>query len=198
MLQELMMFIEKGDSMTARRYDSDNLEQKEGFFAEDRYVTWQSMFFMSKEEQTKKLGEYKAIFDAIGSSMNDTSSFFAKKQAAMDKQRKEVERLAPQWKLPPKGTSHYGIALAKKTVKKGFKGAKVISAAGSAGQWSITKNALGVPQYRSRFGWILFKAKGEPFCQLRTFFISEDYKGGGRYQKDRDITFSKLRWQKCR
>ena len=59
------------------------------------------------------------------------------------------------------------------------------------------KNALGVPLYRDKVGWAVFKVKGDPFCQARSFSLSEPYKGGGRYQKDRSVSFGSVRWQKC-
>ena len=74
---------------------------------------------------------------------------------------------------------------------------KVIKAAGTKGGWSVKKNALGVPLYRDRFGWILFQVPGEPLCQLRTFYISEEYVGR-KPKKDKDVGFARLRWQKCR
>ena len=198
LVKELQMFIEKDDSLRSKRFTPGELERKEGWFAEDRAVTWQSYFFVSEEQKTKALSEYSALFAALGAGMDGSSDFFRKREQTLASMRAEVESLASRWSLPPKGKGHYGVTLAKKAVKRWFKGAKVLKAHGTPGNWSIAKNPLGVPTHRSRFGWILFKPKGEPYCQLRTFFIGEDYAGGGKYQKDKDISFATLRWQACR
>ncbi|MCC7075270.1 MAG: hypothetical protein IT383_28415 [Deltaproteobacteria bacterium] len=62
----------------------------------------------------------------------------------------------------------------------------------------VHRELLGVPKDRDRFGWILLQVPGEPFCQLRTSSISEDYTGGGKYSKDGSPSFARLRFQKCK
>ena len=124
----------------------------------------------------------------------------AKRNKAAKKKLKELEaevrRLAPKWGKPTGNGKHYGIKLAKKQIKRVFGKVKFYSTGGTKG-WSIKKNALGVPLYRDKVGWAVFKVKGDPFCQARSFSLSEPYKGGGRYQKDRSVSFGSVRWQKC-
>ncbi len=196
MIKEFEMFMKRDDEARTKRTSPDDLERKEGWFAEDRAVEWKSFFYVTKEDKDKAMGEYGQILAALGGDL--TADPFASREKALAELRVAVERLAPKWKLPAKGQNFYGTGIAKKTVQRWYKGAKVLKTAGSSGQWSISKNALGVPLYRSRFGWILFKVKGSPLCQLRTFALGEDYKGGGKYQKSNHITFSKLRWQNCK
>jgi len=53
-----------------------------------------------------------------------------------------------------------------------------------------------LPEYRDRGGYVLLQVPGEPFCQLRSFALSETYNGRG-YAKARSVSFSGVRWQKC-
>ena len=196
MVKEFELFMKRDDEARTQRTSPEELERKEGWFADDRAVQWKTFFFVTQEDKKKAMSEYGEILSALGSG-SVVADPFASREKSLTELRKTVERLAPKWKLPPKGKGHYGTGIATKTVKRWYKGAKVLQTAGTTGDWSISKNALGVPLYRSRFGWILFKVKGSPLCQLRTFALGEDYAGGGRYKKAKHVTFAKLRWQKC-
>jgi len=194
-------FVSTDDSRRAQvsGVNPDTLEQKEGWIAEDRAIEWQSYLFVTSEEQSESLGKYAALYSAIGVTTVADNNSLDERKAAKEKLRLKVQELAPRWHSPPAGPTFYGVNIAKKAMKRWFKGAKVIKAFGAKpGGWTIHKNAIGVPEHRDAWGYVLLRVKGAPFCQLRKFVLSEDYANGGRYQKAKHVTFSAIRWQTCK
>ncbi|MFT7626296.1 MAG: hypothetical protein ACI9WU_005491 [Myxococcota bacterium] len=165
--------------------------------SQDRRIGWADMFQMSEQAKQEALSSYQALFDKLGVDAGNTDEFFVERLRKLAVVADAVKSLADGWDLPPTGTNHYGVGLARKEFGRALKGARVLKAKAAPGTWSISKNALGIPLYRDRGGWLLAWVPGEPLCQLRRFFISEEY-DGRRYQKDTDASFSDLRWQACK
>ena len=44
--------------------------------------------------------------------------------------------------------------------------------------------------------WVIFKVKGEPYCQVRSMTAYENYKGGGKYKKAKGTAWGYARFQK--
>lgn len=77
-------------------------------------------------------------------------------------------------------------------------GVKVTKTSMIAGDWSISKNSLGVITDRYRSGHILFRMPALKWCSLREFTYLESYAGGGRYQPAGSATLSEaVRFQSC-
>lgn len=194
-------FVGTDDKRRSRSVAGDpaKLERKEGWIAEDRAVEWKTFFFVTAEQQTEALGKYASLYEAIGVTPGGDEGALDERKKAKELLRTTVQELAENWKTPPAGPSHYGVSLAKKTIKRWHKGAKVMKAFGSKpGGWNIHTNRIGVPEYRDSWGYVLFRVKAAPLCQLRKFVVSEDYAGGGRYKKAKHVSFSSVRWQNCR
>lgn len=188
----------EGDEKHAR-VGGGGLEQGEGWMSDDLLKkTWKTAFTVNENAKAAGAGRVKTLYAAVGVKDADTSKLTAKREEGLAALKKEVERLAPTWERPKPGAGHYGVDLAKARITSVFKGATVVATGGDSGQWNVHRNVLNVPEYRDRFGWILFQVPGEPFCQLRTFYISEDYAGGGTFTKDTSPSFSKLRFQACK
>lgn len=188
----------EGDEKHAR-VGGGGLERGEGWMSDDLLKkTWTTAFTVNQNAKAAGAARVKTLYAAVGVKDADTSKLTAKREEGLAALKKEVERLAPTWERPRPGVGHYGVDLAKARVTSVFKGATVVAAGGDSGQWNVHRNVLNVPEYRDRFGWVLFQVPGEPYCQLRTFYISEDYAGGGMYTKDTSPSFSRLRFQGCR
>ncbi len=53
-------------------------------------------------------------------------------------------------------------------------------------------------EQKDKSGFVLLQVKGDPLCQLRSWTVSEDYQGGGRYQPATGATVGYVRWQACK
>ncbi|MCB9556305.1 MAG: hypothetical protein H6707_09405 [Deltaproteobacteria bacterium] len=201
LVRAIQNFIGTDDSRRARvAVDPEKLARNEGWLAEDGVVTWKKYFFVTKEDLAASQNKYTALFAAAGGADGPGDDVFAERKAAKAKLRAAVEELAPKLETPAAGPSHYGVALATKMIRRWHPGAKIIKAFGakSAVAWNIHKNAIGVPKYRDKFGYVLYRVPGEKWCQLRKFYISEDYSGGGRFQRAQTARSSSVRFQNCR
>ena len=167
----------------------------DGWISSDSLLSHNEMFSMTPEKRATVIEPVKAIFDQLGMEEEDFKAAFAPMDEAYAKQGREVLARAPNLKRMRGSSTFYGADLAKTQVKRVFPSAKVV-ATSTYPDWSVTKNALGVPLYRDRNGWIVFQVEGEPFCQERTFVASEDYNGSG-YTTDRSVSFGSVRWLPC-
>lgn len=73
--------------------------------------------------------------------------------------------------------------------EKGFLGRKT---------WKVHQNALGVPERRTKPGFVLVQPRGQTWCTLITYTVTEDYLGAGKYQKAAGVQFGSARFQKCK
>lgn len=187
--------IAGNDSSRGRRFDASSLERKKGRISDDSLRTWKQSFTLSEERKKQMIEPYLPIFAAAGIATGSTDRFFAGTKKRLAAMRKEVERLAPNWKRPTSKGKFYGVAKAKKQVKRAYGKVRIV-AAGANPTWTITKNALGIPLHRSRGGWILFKVAGEKLCQQRGWGILENW-SGRKYAKDNAVGFGSVRFQLC-
>lgn len=198
--QELEAAMQRNGDIQARAagggVGAEDLERQEGWFSEDGLGRWEDQFTFGKAQQDKAIGPFRALFEAIGAELQQPERVFAARVAAMKKLEAEVRRLAPRWTRPPAGTTFYGVDLARSQVKRVYGNVQLVAAGGTP-TWTIKKNALGIPLYRDRGGWVLYQVPGEPLCQLHNFFASETF-DGRKYQKDDAVHFGRVRWQPCR
>lgn len=62
----------------------------------------------------------------------------------------------------------------------------------------VHENSLGVPDRRTKPGYVLVQPRGQKWCTLITYTVTEDYLGGGKYQKAKGVLFESGRFQKCK
>lgn len=178
--------------------DPKNLDKKEGWLSVEGPVEYKKHLYFSEAAQKEFLGKYEKLFTAAGASQLDPA-LIEKMTKMRDELRKRVDELAPGYSMPPHSSAgHYSTDLARKKIQRWHPSAKVLKAVVVRNEYSIYKNELGVPKYRDRGGYILFQLPGEPWCQLRSFVASEDYQGGGSYQKTSDVMINSVRFQSCK
>ncbi len=173
----------------------EELRRREGWFFDDRPITWTSTFTVTDDQVATLEGTYAPLYAALGRTL-DTDAFAARR-AKLDALRAVAEELAPTLARPAAGVRHYGVDHATAGFQRSFPGSRVVAAAGSPGEWRIATNVFGIPTERTRGGWILAQVPGEPFCQLRTFVLAEPYAGGGTWQRGSHVVWSGVRWQAC-
>ncbi|HAN31845.1 MAG TPA: hypothetical protein DCQ06_09635 [Myxococcales bacterium] len=176
--------------------DVERLERNEGWFSTDGLGTWKDKFSLSDKYKADTIAQFKGLYAALGVKLDNTDVLFGSTLKSLKALEAQARRLAPKWGKPEGRGKHYGIKLGKKQIKRVFGKVKFYSTGGTQG-WTIKKNGLGVPLYRDQVGWAIFQVKGDPFCQARSFSLSETYAGGGRYKKARGVRFGSARWQRC-
>ncbi len=111
--------------------------------------------------------------------------------------RAEVEKTAAGWPMPADQGSNYSSELAGKTIKNWHPDAKLHKAWLNRSSWKIHKNALGAILRRTLPGYVLFKLPDDPYCQLRSYTLTEQYAGGGNYEPASGVGIGYVRFQNC-
>ncbi len=106
--------------------------------------------------------------------------------------------LAPGWDLPGCACAGPGCAAAKKTAAAWYPGTPIKAVRQNQPGWKVVQNDLGIPTHRYKSGFVLLQVKGDPLCQLRSWTVSENHQGGGRYQAATGAQIGYVRWQPCR
>ena len=89
---------------------------------------------------------------------------------------------AGKWKFPTGKPRNAAIeAKAAAAVKSRFPGASILKTGLDSGEWSITKNYLGIPSYRSMAVLVLAKVPGQSYNCLVFHYLRQNYSGGGTY-----------------
>jgi hypothetical protein len=115
----------------------------------------------------------------------------------VDALRNEVVKTAGTWKIPAAKLKNYSSGLAKNGVLKWHPKAKVHAAFISRKSWKIHRNRLGVILRRTMPGYVIFKLKEDPLCQLRSYTLTEQYVGAGKFAKAAGVRLGYVRFQKC-
>ena len=173
------------------------VKKQDGWIELESWHTYANVTSWTDTELDRVLKHIKPLVASVGIQDATTLPFwkaFEKRKADL---KSEIDRLAPTWKSDKKKGADYSVNLAKKQLKKVFKKAKKAKAFLRRKEWKIYKTSLGIPKYRTRKGLLQYQMPGEPWCQLRSYTLTEDYKGGRRYQKAKDVSFGYTRWQKC-
>ena len=118
--------------------------------------------------------------------------------AAFKTLRSDAERKAPTWKKPKSKGKDYSCSLAKKQLSRSKTKSTFKSSFLGRNSWKIRKNRLGVPLERTKPGYLFHKPKGQKWCQLTSYTLTEVYAGGGRYKKAKGVRFGFSRFQACR
>ena len=160
----------------------------------DLIRTWTTSSLVNYTNEKQDTARVKGYFDTTGVPM--PAGLFDRFHALATEYKAAIVALGKTLKGKPTGRSFYGCKLAKSYVPKG---SRTIQCGQSGnGSWTINKNSIGIIERRCKGAAILYKGKGEPLCQHRTFVICEEYAGGGKYSKDDAPNFGQLRWQQCK
>ncbi|MGC2237705.1 MAG: hypothetical protein WA584_16195 [Pyrinomonadaceae bacterium] len=177
-------------------------EQKRTLVAKDGFLThpWATKYILNTEKAKAEIREKKAAeYKAAGAEF--PADYFAPLDAKASELWAEIERLAPNYALPAKSGNDAAIeTMAKKVLMKDA-GIKILRTGMTETTWKITTNNLGIPTYRSKYGFVFYKMPasfGENLCRYRAFNYNEQYAGGGTYTKNSKVDFSEsVRLQKC-
>ena len=138
----------------------------------------------------------KALLTAAGVTDAETA-LWGEQKTRVDALRNEVEKTAGIWKTPEAKLQNYSSDLVKKQILKWHPKASVRQAFISRESWKIHKNALGVTLRRTMPGYVFFKLPEDPLCQLRSYTLTEQYVGAGKFQKAKGVRLGYVRFQKC-
>ncbi|PIE17781.1 MAG: hypothetical protein CSA65_07725 [Proteobacteria bacterium] len=76
-------------------------------------------------------------------------------------------------------------------VKRAFKAAKMrVLKVHQTGGWTMKKNAMGIPLYRTIGNRVLVRVKGKRHCRIYEVTTTQPYAGGGRWARKRSISSS--------
>lgn len=176
---------------------ADWLRHKEGWIGSQDVVSYATYFQVPEAQKKKLTADVHAAFAAAGvEPPSDLSHIWAQSQKWNDALKAVVDQTAGEWKITDKKCKGYACNLAKKSVTKHQKGAKIKAV--YARDWYISKNSLGIPIERYQSMQVLYQIKGEPYCQVRSATAHEPYKGGGKYQKAKGVGWGFVRFQKCK
>lgn len=174
---------------------ADNLATRyDGFLEIEGDTTWKKYFDAQgvREMYRKQIGP---VFAQAGIPSLDDSPVFAKIAEHYAALEAKVRELAPTWKVP--GTPCAGVACSVARTTTALYGT-IVRLQQDAPSWKIAKNDLDLPTHRWKGGFALLRIKGDPFCQLRSWTVTETYAGGGRYQPASSATLGYVRWQACK
>ncbi len=152
---------------------------------------------LSEEMRAKFTAKYAQKFIDIEVEPETDDTTLAPLDNAFAEARRLIDEKAPTWRSPTKDGSDYSVGLAKKQLRKWIKGARWKKGYLSRATWKISKNALGIPLRRTKPGYVLYQVPGERWCQIRSYTLTEEYSGGGTYQKAGGVRFGYQRFQKC-
>lgn len=181
----------------------EELVQGKGWLRYEAPITFNTHLHYSDVLKANYVRQFQPLLEAADLKDLDDANLWAAPTAAMDRLREAVLKAAPGWKLEPPKSCNYGCNLAKRQLPKWYKGVlgtpvRLKKTIMTTDTWHITKNRLGVPQYRSMHGYVIFQLPKEPFCQVRSYRLEEQYEGGGRYQRVTGVKFGHVRYQRCR
>ena len=67
----------------------------------------------------------------------------------------------------------------------------------SRGSWKIHKNNLGIILRRTLPGYVMYKLPDDPYCQVRSFTLTEQYTGNSSFQQAKGVRYGYVRFQDC-
>ena len=176
----------------------EDFKQRDGWVKIEGPASWETLTSggsLSKAIFTK----LKPIFDEVG--LKDPKNFDAlqvvsnKSTALAD----VVKQAAPTWKMPGTPCDGSVCATAHKTLASWYPNAKFVKNNQEKANWIVVQDEITkLPIRRYRSGFALLEVPGDPFCQLRSWTVTEKNSGGGSYQTANDAEIGYVRWQACK
>jgi hypothetical protein len=182
------------------------LIEDEGWLRHEQDITYAELTSLSAPLKKKLATELAPAFAAAGVDGDAVLAQLYQQLAEQFAKRKaEIDAAAPTFAVPSM-KPHAATKKAAQLIAKYNKGAS-IKKHGLSGGWQVTTKTMvnqrtgeerDFPDDRPADGYVLYKMPGEPWCQLRSFTVTEKAKGlSGKYGTASDVTWSFVRLQKC-
>ncbi|MDH3241543.1 MAG: hypothetical protein OEO83_12855 [Alphaproteobacteria bacterium] len=181
---------------SAKVQTPESLMKRDGWLTYEGPVTFKEKLYFGPKAGGGSMKRIDALLAAAGVKVSK-DELWGDQKKNVDALRKAVEQTAGKWKTPPEKLKNYSSALAKEGVINWHPNAKVHAAFISRKSWKIHKNALGIILRRTMPGYVLFKLKEDPLCQLRSYTLTEQYVGAGKFAKAAGVRLGYVRFQKC-
>jgi hypothetical protein len=180
-----------------KKFNIAAFKKDKGWVKLEGPVNWASL---GKNEKTTKLllKRVKPVFEAVGLNGAETLDGIQKQNSKNAQLIEAVKQLAPEWKMPGDACAGKPCKIAETTLEKWYPKGEVISIKQKQQNWIVVTDEIRkIPEYRYRSGWALLKVAGDPYCQLRSWTVNEQYSGGGSYQTPDRANIGYVRWQAC-
>ena len=184
-----------------RGFIADDLEKRQPPFGPGPRIKSDEPIYLSDLEltaETKKkiLASYAAVQEAAALQVEISDELLAPLAEKFAEVRARIDEIAASQKLPKSGKSvSYAKALAKKAVKARYPKASVKKSGMTDADWNIKKSHVGIPLDRSRYGWVEYKVKGEKWCRVGYFKLTEQF--DGKFQRDTEVVILDETFLKC-
>ncbi len=182
-----------------RRKDPEAfLRQKKGFFGASGPVTWKQAMYFGEETKQSIIDRYRALYTAAGLEAEVDSAWFSGQVEYKDALRAAADKLAPTLKAPKGKKQSYAVKLIKAKIKAKFPKVRFYRVWMRPENWK-TDARLEIDTPRRQWnGWALYKLPGDKWCQLMDWYVREDYKGGGKWQRSNNVNWQGVRFQSCK
>ncbi len=170
--------------------------ERGGWLTYERPVTFKEKLYFGPKAGGGSMKRVDALLAAAGAKVSQ-DELWGDQKKNVDALRKAVVETAGTWKTPPAKLKNYSSALAKEGILNWHPKAKVLTAFIGRKSWKVHKNALGIILRRTMPGYVLFKLKEDPLCQLRSYTLTETYVGAGKFAKAAGVRLGYVRFQKC-
>lgn len=158
-------------------YAVNNLKEK-GYI----YYQQHDIFMHSFKQYKKQMAEDTQYAKVDLSKFDDIRDDFEDaREAALDKH---------DWDDMVHEEMHEGFESDLKAIAKRA-GLKFLKGGYKKKDWSVSKNSLGVPEYKSRSGYVLMKHPDESKERMYSVWFTREYTGGGTYEAASD---AKMEW----
>ncbi len=91
----------------------------------------------------------------------------------------------------------YGLTLGKARIKQWYPNATIIKTGMFSSNYRVFKNELDLPTHRTATGWVKYQVSDDEYCRIGQFKFSEDYLGGGRYERASRVALETERFVSC-
>jgi hypothetical protein len=170
---------------------------KDGWIDIDGVTTWSDYFTGAKTRKTLA-PTVDPMLEQAKISADEAEKLWATLAASQAPLEAKARELAPTWPLEGTSCAGEGCAEAKKFVASQYGGGTIKRFLQSDQGWEMRKDNYRVPLSRKRTGYALVQVKGDPFCQLRAWSLTQNYAGGGRYSSKSELHLHYVRWQTCK
>ncbi len=182
-------------------YIADDLDKRRPpFKAGPRIDTRDPIFLtdleLTEENRKKILDSYAEIQNAASIQVEISEDLLAPLAARYAEVRAKIDEIAQEHKLPKSGAPlRYVEKLIKTALKEKYPTATFKKWGMTDGDWSIKKNARGIPLSQERYGWVEYQVKGEPYCRLGFYQVYEEF-DGKKFRPD-NVWILDETWLKC-
>lgn len=194
------------ETLAEARYDNaDELQQRDGWVRVEGPTTLAHTLSFERM-MTVNLADFPpeeqlALFRELNIQPEDFP-YFANTTEFIDELQDAIHEGASDWGTLQRATggqeADYGKQLAAAQItSKWHADAQIHDAWYSRGSWKIHKNNIGVILRRTLPGYVMFKLPADPYCQVRSFTLTEQYTGTATFQKAKGVRFGYVRFQDC-